>query len=114
MRFSLDPSMTQTVNLGICIRRNYWFLCDARFFVTKRAVIGLAEKACRTEKGDLIVAFKGASVESVFATRRARGGRFELINGVYQHFSTEEQSAHEKLVEGSNSGTLETEKLSLV
>ncbi len=61
------------------------FLADARFFVAKSAVIGLAERVCEFEQGDLLISFKRCSAESVLIVRRV-DERFELISGSYLYF----------------------------
>ncbi|KAE9377694.1 HET domain-containing protein [Stipitochalara longipes BDJ] len=89
------------------------FLADARFFVTKGAVIGLAERVCDFKQGDLLISFKGCSAESVLIIRRV-DEKFELISGLYLHLSPEEQVAHEKMVDDLNDGVLKAEKYTLL
>ncbi len=53
--------------------------------MAKSAVIGLAERVCEFEQGDLLISFKRCSAESVLIVRRV-DERFELISGSYLYF----------------------------
>jgi hypothetical protein len=85
------------------------FLANAIFFVTKGAVIRLAERVCKFKQGGLLISFKGCSAESVLIVRRVNE-RFELISGSYLHFSGDERVAHEKMVDNLNDGVLKSKK----
>ncbi|KAN0108066.1 hypothetical protein V8E51_007808 [Hyaloscypha variabilis] len=107
------------ISLGFGLwNRRFWnksllnlagFLANAIFFVTKGAVIRLAERVCKFKQGGLLISFKGCSAESVLIVRRVNE-RFELISGSYLHFSGDERVAHEKMVDNLNDGVLKSEK----
>jgi hypothetical protein len=65
------------------------------------------------QEGGPIGLFKGCSAKSVLIVRKVEE-KFELISGLYLHFSPEEQVAHENMVDDLNDGVLKAEKYTLV
>lgn len=96
------------------------WLHEAQYFITDAGLIGVAERVSEVQVGDEVVSMKGASEDSLFVIRRLEDGAADaandyiLMNGAYLHFTSDEEKAHQELVDGINAGKVDTMRYSLL